>query len=428
MTAKIVGRTERAFTVEITIPYKKNMMEFEEKIQEAVNEAGVVASREALEQYDTDGGAIMIGGVKYTSKGREAKRYQTPYGETIVERHVYQSSKGGATYCPLESGARIIVTSTPRFAKIITSKYADLGSSRVLYDLEENHGRKVARSFIQNISEAVGAVVSAKEESWKYDIPETEGKIMAISIGVDGTCMLLCEEGYREAMVGTIAFYDEDGERRYTAYMAAPPEYGKEKFYKRLDLEIQKVKRKYPDVMYIGLADGAKSNWDFLKEYTDIQTLDFWHAAGYLGKASVVMFKGKAKEKEKQKWMDNACHDLKHITGSADKLLEEMKQFCDTKKLNEKDNEIMQSSITYFSNNKHMMNYPKNVALNFPIGSGVTEAACKVIVKQRLCNSGMKWKEHGASIVLNLRCLSYSTGRWSQFWNKVSQYGLPASN
>ncbi len=41
-----------------------------------------------------------------------------------------------------------------------------------------------------------------------------------------------------------------------------------------------------------------------------------------------------------------------------------------------------------------------------PIGSGVTEAACKVIVKQRLCCSGMKWKESGAAAVLSLRCLT----------------------
>ena len=29
---------------------------------------------------------------------------------------------------------------------------------------------------------------------------------------------------------------------------------------------------------------------------------------------------------------------------------------------------------------------------NHSIGSGITKAACKVIVKQRLCKSGMKWK------------------------------------
>ena len=59
------------------------------------------------------------------------------------------------------------------------------------------------------------------------------------------------------------------------------------------------------------------------------------------------------------------------------------------------------------------------------IGSGVTEAACKVIVKQRLCESGMKWKNKGASIVLSLRTLVYSETHWNQFWGKISQYGFP---
>ena len=46
-------------------------------------------------------------------------------------------------------------------------------------------------------------------------------------------------------------------------------------------------------------------------------------------------------------------------------------------------------------------------------------------VKQRLCASGMRWKEKGASVVLSLRGLIRSTGRWQQFWGKINQYGFP---
>jgi len=70
------------------------------------------------------------------------------------------------------------------------------------------------------------------------------------------------------------------------------------------------------------------------------------------------------------------------------------------------------------------MDYAMNVEKNIPIGSGITEAACKVIVKQRLCCSGMKWKDEGASVVLTLRCLNHSDGRWGQFWNKIDRYGF----
>jgi len=77
-----------------------------------------------------------------------------------------------------------------------------------------------------------------------------------------------------------------------------------------------------------------------------------------------------------------------------------------------------------YTNNYHRMDYAYNVSKNIPIGSGVTEAACKVIVKQRLCNSGMKWTRHGAGIILKLRTMIYTAKQWSMFWNKINQYGL----
>lgn len=42
------------------------------------------------------------------------------------------------------------------------------------------------------------------------------------------------------------------------------------------------------------------------------------------------------------------------------------------------------------------MHYARYRAQGLPIGSGVTEAACKTLVKQRLCGSGMKWVERDA--------------------------------
>jgi hypothetical protein len=70
------------------------------------------------------------------------------------------------------------------------------------------------------------------------------------------------------------------------------------------------------------------------------------------------------------------------------------------------------------------MDYASFHANNLPIGSGVTEAACKVLVKQRLCGSGMRWKEKGAKVVLSLRALIQSAGRWVQFWDKINQFGV----
>jgi hypothetical protein len=103
-------------------------------------------------------------------------------------------------------------------------------------------------------------------------------------------------------------------------------------------------------------------------------------------------------------------------------LLNEFKGYK-KKKMNSRKQEKLEATITYFSNHHHKMNYSEYMAKKYPIGSGVTEAACKVIIKQRLCNSGMKWKQAGAEAILCLRTLNYSSNRWRQAWEKINRYG-----
>lgn len=424
MTAKIIKRNENTFLVQIEVPYSISMLDGEELLQKALNEAGSLATGELLVKFDSDGSPIMVGDKKWTSKGKIPQTYQTPYGEARIERHVYQSSSGGRGYCPSDKDARIIITSTPKFAKMLTSKYSADGASRVLKDLEENHGRKISKLLLQNVSEAVGAVAMAKEEDWNYELPKMERPVRTVSIGLDGTCMLMTDQGWREAMVGTIGLYNYKGERQHTIYTAATPEYGKEKFLANLKNEVQAIKEKFPKATYIGLADGARENWEFLGEHSDHQILDFYHATGYLGKAAGVMFKD---EFQRESWMEIACHNLKHNKGGAARLLTEVQNFGDENKLKEAEKGQIESMLTYFENNKPRMKYSDHVGNNWPIGSGITEAACKVIVKQRLCNSGMRWKDKGASVVLSLRCLNQTENRWGQFWNKIDRYGFPVA-
>ena len=424
MSASLISKTESKIIVQIEIPLCKSMLEGESVIQDALNHAGALATGELLKQFDTDGSPIAFGSVRMSSKGLVTKQYQTPYGVSEVERHVYQSAEGGATFCPLDRDARIIVSSTPRFAKQVSHKFSEMASTQVQKDLEENQNRMVARSYLQNVADAVGSITLLKEEDWKYSPSTTDAKVKTISIGMDGTCMLLCEDGYRQAMVGTIAFHDKTGERIHTTYLAAPPEYGKEKFKKRLEEEIANTKNLYPRVHYLGIADGAKENWEFLTPHTDEQILDFWHVTEYLGKVAEAVFpKDKVARAE---WLDDRCHRLKHKQGMASRLITEMEGFK-KQKLSIVGHENLMAAISYFKTNyeEHRMSYADHVEKNHSIGSGITEAACKVIIKQRLCNSGMKWKNKGASIVLSLRTLVYSGNHWNQFWGKINQYGFP---
>jgi len=138
-----------------------------------------------------------------------------------------------------------------------------------------------------------------------------------------------------------------------------------------------------------------------------------------------VLFAGKQKESSKREWLDTACHKLKHNVGAASRLLREMIEYRELHTMPTERQKELNASITYFSNNKSRLFYARNVENHIPIGSGVTEAACKTLVKQRLCNSGMRWKEKGAAAVLSLRSLVHTDCRRDQFWGKIDQYGYP---
>lgn len=72
--------------------------------------------------------------------------------------------------------------------------------------------------------------------------------------------------------------------------------------------------------------------------------------------------------------------------------------------------------IGYFEGNEHRTDYPSYRSHGWDIGSGPTEAGCK-IVGTRLKGSGMRWLEAGAAQVASLRAL-YQSGAaaWDAFW------------
>ena len=424
MSAIIVNETADSLTLQVEIKFTRSMLDAENAICDALNEAGTLATGNFLKRFDTDGSPIVVGQTKLTSKGTVDKEYQTPYGMATISRHVYQSPSGGKTFCPLDKDARIITSGTPRFAMQLSHKYAEGSALRVVEDLRRNHNRAITKAFVQTVSDAVAAVAMAKEEQWSYQLPELPADVATIGIGIDGTCLLMCKDGWREAMVGTISLYDKAGERLHTAYIGATPEYGQKTFTRRMESEIAKVREAFPDAVKVGIADGAKSNWTFLTKHTDRQVLDFYHAVEYLTGVADAHF---ARDpKARKQWLDDACTTLKHSVGGAQVLITQMPEILSenkSKALKEK----IQTAVKYFQNHQQLMNYAQYLQSNLPIGSGVTEAACKTIVKQRLCCSGMKWKEPGAAVVLTLRTLSHRSGRWEQFWSKLDQYGFPVT-
>ena len=59
------------------------------------------------------------------------------------------------------------------------------------------------------------------------------------------------------------------------------------------------------------------------------------------------------------------------------------------------------------------MEYARYRREGLPLGSGVTEAACKTVFTQRLKQSGMGWEVEGGQVVVDLRVL-WLSGVWQQ--------------
>jgi hypothetical protein len=422
MAATLISEDAHQLVIQISIPKSRDFLQCEEQIQDALNEAGRLATGKCLEDFDTDGSPIVMSGLKLTAKRTKIpKKYETPYGAVPVERYAYQSPQGGEVHIPLEFNARIIGGTTPRFAKMVSYDYSQNNSAVVQASLEQTLNRKVSRCYIQDISEEVAAYVEDKSRRWDYAQSEPPSiQVAFISIGIDGTCLLFCEEGYRQAMVGSIAFFDGTGERLHTNYVAAAPEHGKATFLTRMDQEIARIKANYPEARYVGISDGASDYLPWLKAHTTTQVLDFWHVTEYLHSAAPAVH---ANGSEREAWLDAICHELKHEHGAATRILGELEAAA-VRKLPTQQRKDLQAAISYFANNLGRMNYASYRKSHLPIGSGVTEAACKSVVKTRMCGAGMKWTQSGSDVVLTLRALSLTLPRWKQFWSNVAQFGL----
>lgn len=336
-----------------------------------------------------------------------------------MERHVYQSSKGGKGYVPLEQDGRVLATATPRLVKMTGHKLAMLPGDKVVVDLAENHGRSMSKRLVQSIGERLGDVLRERETEWQYQLPELAEEVTVASIGRDGTCTALVGEGWRQTMTGTLSVYGKSGGRLHTIYLGCAPEPEKPTFDMLLDREIKLLKKQLgPHVTYSGVADGATDNWSFLEPRTEKQVLDFFHASEYLSLYAKKTIRQKTK---RASWLHSAMTTLKEKTGGAAELLKQMSEGLN--QANKSAKEDIQRCVTYYENNLQRMDYPACIKTGIPIGSGVTEAACKTFVKARLAGSGMRWKRYGIDNILMTRGLVFTTGRWQQFWSKVDRYG-----
>jgi hypothetical protein len=79
----------------------------EVQVRELLQVIGQALTRELLCSKAVTLPRLEHEGQAYYRKEATPGHYQTLYGEVVVERHLYQSSAGGETVCPLERNCQL---------------------------------------------------------------------------------------------------------------------------------------------------------------------------------------------------------------------------------------------------------------------------------------------------------------------------------
>jgi hypothetical protein len=165
----------------------------------------------------------------------------------------------------------------------------------------------------------------------------------------------------------------------------------------------------------IAVTDGGNGLEEALQRHLaeNLRTiLDWYHAAEHLGDFAKVLH---ARDEEaRAQWHREAKSILYDQGGEA--LLAHLRALPPPVSAEIK--EELRKLIGYFENNRHRTDYPTYRQNGWDIGSGPTEAGCKII-GERLKGSGMRWVEDGAATVAALRALYVSGGKlWDGFWSQ----------
>jgi hypothetical protein len=310
--------------------------------------------------------------------------------------------------------------------------------------MKNNHQRPLSEAHAQQITDRVGLLAL----KWDGLIQATdqlpkEEEVAVIGVGTDAACLLMTRAApvddtqpvtdgrkgrkteWRQATVGTVAFYNKKGDRLKTFYVAqGPPENAKEgktEFWDCFENEVARIRKLYPNALPIGITDGAVDLMARAEKHTTHQILDYFHAVSYVTTASKGYFK---EPEEAEAWASVVRHELLEVPGAIHHILSDLKAQLISPDLIADGKEGLEKTIGYFEARIDKMDYAAYQAKNWPIGSGVTEAACKLIVKNRFGGPGMKWSFGPAMGLMKIRCLLKSDGRWDMLWTKICQSAL----
>ena len=138
-----------------------------------------------------------------------------------------------------------------------------------------------------------------------------------------------------------------------------------------------------------------------------IRIIAYYHACQYVQQLVDVIFGPGA---ESQHWAQRMREQLKTRANGVVRVLQAVSALRHKRGLWGQA-KVSAQAYAYLHKRRRWMHDQSYRRQHVPIGSGITEAACKTVFTQRLKRSGMSWTIAGGQVILDLRVI-WLSGVW----------------
>ena len=436
---------------DLTKPSDNIGVSFTGLVKEQVSELGRCVVTGYLESLDEPTAFLEREGKRYLHKGKSRKELVTALGKVNISRSYYQHWSGGKCLFPLDErlgvNRELLMPDVREVVLYACSHNTPEESSQLLdkCSLIRLHPTQIK----QTITKANELLESQGEdimENVRKRGTITKSDLLVCSL--DGVNVLLNECGkrkgrpmerptgkenrqasaYKNVMCGSITHYDvveQEGQKQprrlSSSYIARMPEDYYPCFKREFEKEVEGVTSAHSTVKLI-ITDAHRSISGYLRDNPVFEgfhrIIDYYHASEHLSLLAEALH-GKSSRKATL-WYAKYRNVLQHENRGVEKLIRSAYYYLAKQKYSQNREKEILKQLGYFKNHGMYMKYAEYLNKGWPIGSGVIEAACKSIVKQRMCRSGQRWSIKGGQAILNLRTIVKSN-RWPTFWNEFSE-------
>jgi hypothetical protein len=414
--------------------------EMEKEMRAALDEAGQEWLAEELNSVEAADKAQAAPRVRYHKETyrinkRTPATIATSFGPIVLWSFLYLNEEAGEPGLhPLHVRLGIVAGATPVLAERVARWAVDHSQAEVRQLLFREHGvkwsndllRRVLREYRQQIVAFRAEAQGARLLEWLAIAERSRGRNRPVlAVGRDGVMVPIRGHGYQEATTATVSVYDRRKKRLGTVYLGQMPESKQPTLTAELTALLESVLKKWtgpvPRLVYVtdkGQAQDAYYRRTLKKMKHPHQpgkclawewVLDFFHVCSYVSKLSDALF-GKS-SKEGSVWFKRMRHWLRERHQGITNVLRSTSQHYNGGKLSKAAEEEYWKAYRYLRAHSRWMDYDRHRREGKPIGSGVTEAACKTVFTQRLKRSGMRWHKESGQVIVELRVI-YLSGIW----------------